>query len=154
MQSEQSPAPDSTAVRTALWRAMHVQVDPPPHVFVDEIGLKLAAPDDRWRERQDRRPPRAQRPFGPDVVAQDAVLPPVTRSLDLAQNHLPVPHSFPKQPIHHRLVGVKLALARCRPLAWRCATPPHRATHRARMNPHLRGDVLDVHPLCDPLVYH
>src|SRR4030095_9990845 len=33
--------PDSTAVRVALWRAMHVQVDPPPHVLEDEIGLRL-----------------------------------------------------------------------------------------------------------------
>jgi hypothetical protein len=44
-------APESTAVRVALWRAMHVQVDLPPHVFVDEIGLRLAAPlpgQDRW----------------------------------------------------------------------------------------------------------
>jgi methyltransferase (TIGR00027 family) len=46
-------APDSTAVRTALWRAMHVQVDPPPHVLTDEIGLRLAAPGDDWRRRPD-----------------------------------------------------------------------------------------------------
>lgn len=45
---------DSTAVRTALWRAMHVQIDEPPHVFEDEIGLKLAAPDDDWRDRQEQ----------------------------------------------------------------------------------------------------
>jgi methyltransferase (TIGR00027 family) len=32
---------------------MHVQVDPPPHVLVDEIGLRLAAPDDDWRQRPD-----------------------------------------------------------------------------------------------------
>src|SRR2546423_14447640 len=44
-------APDSTAVRVALWRAMHVQVDPPPHVLEDEIGLRLAAPEDGWRRR-------------------------------------------------------------------------------------------------------
>ncbi|MDD5037224.1 MAG: class I SAM-dependent methyltransferase [Methylococcaceae bacterium] len=46
-------AADRTAVRVALWRAMHVQVDPPPHVFEDEIGLRLAAPDDGWRRRPD-----------------------------------------------------------------------------------------------------
>jgi methyltransferase (TIGR00027 family) len=40
-------------VRVALWRAMHVQVDPPPHVLEDEIGLKLVAPDDGWRRRPD-----------------------------------------------------------------------------------------------------
>jgi hypothetical protein len=36
--------PDSTAGRVALWRAMHVQMDAPPHVFDDVIGLELAAP--------------------------------------------------------------------------------------------------------------
>jgi methyltransferase (TIGR00027 family) len=49
-------APDSTAVRVALWRAMHVQVDPRPHVFEDEVGLALAAPDDGWRRRPDMDP--------------------------------------------------------------------------------------------------
>ena len=42
MGSKPSAAPDSTAVRVALWRALHVQVDPPPHVLVDDIGLRLA----------------------------------------------------------------------------------------------------------------
>ena len=49
-------APDSTAVRVALWRALHVQIDPPPHVLEDEIGLRLAAPDDGWRRRPDMDP--------------------------------------------------------------------------------------------------
>jgi methyltransferase (TIGR00027 family) len=35
---------------------MHVQVDPPPHVLEDEIGLQLAAPDDGWRRRPDMDP--------------------------------------------------------------------------------------------------
>ena len=52
-QDERTAAPDSTAVRVALWRAMHVQVDPPPHVLEDEIGLQLAAPDEGWRRRPD-----------------------------------------------------------------------------------------------------
>ena len=26
-----------------MWRAMHVRVDPPPHVLEDEIGLQLVA---------------------------------------------------------------------------------------------------------------
>ena len=56
MRDKQTAAPDSTAVRVALWRAMHVQVDPPPHVIEDEIGLKLAAPDDGWRQRPDMDP--------------------------------------------------------------------------------------------------
>lgn len=46
-------APDSTAVRVALWRAMHVQVDPPPHVLEDEIGLKLVTPDEGWQRCPD-----------------------------------------------------------------------------------------------------
>jgi hypothetical protein len=35
--------PDNTAVRVALWRALHLQVDAPPHIFEDELGLQLAA---------------------------------------------------------------------------------------------------------------
>src|SRR5919202_1896157 len=50
---QQAQAPESTAVRVALWRAMHVQVDAPPHVLEDEIGLQLAAPPDFWRQRPD-----------------------------------------------------------------------------------------------------
>src|SRR6516162_1801849 len=49
----QALVPDSTAGRVALWRAMHVHVDPTPHVLEDEIGLQLAAPDDGWRSRPD-----------------------------------------------------------------------------------------------------
>jgi methyltransferase (TIGR00027 family) len=49
-------APESTAVRVALWRAMHVQADPPPHVLEDEIGLRLVAPDETWRQRPDMDP--------------------------------------------------------------------------------------------------
>jgi methyltransferase (TIGR00027 family) len=56
MADEQTEAPDSTAVRVALWRAMHVQVDRPPHVLEDEIGLQLAAPDEGWRARPDMDP--------------------------------------------------------------------------------------------------
>ncbi|HUB09702.1 MAG TPA: class I SAM-dependent methyltransferase [Myxococcales bacterium] len=54
---DQRPAEaDSTAVRVALWRALHVEVDPPPHVLEDEIGLRLAAPDEAWRSRGDMNP--------------------------------------------------------------------------------------------------
>jgi methyltransferase (TIGR00027 family) len=45
--------PDNTAVRTALWRALHVQADAKPPVLEDEIGLKLIAPPDNWQERPD-----------------------------------------------------------------------------------------------------
>src|SRR5438094_8975320 len=50
------PKPDSTAERVALWRALHVQVDPPPHVLDDEVGLQLVAPDATWRQRPDMDP--------------------------------------------------------------------------------------------------
>ena len=45
--------PDNTAVRTALWRALHVQVDTKPYIIEDEVGLKLVAPEDDWQERPD-----------------------------------------------------------------------------------------------------
>ncbi|WP_079145851.1 class I SAM-dependent methyltransferase [Streptomyces lydicus] len=48
-----SGEPDHTAVRVALWRALHVAADAPPHVLHDEIGLKLADPGRNWRERGD-----------------------------------------------------------------------------------------------------
>jgi methyltransferase (TIGR00027 family) len=56
MHDEQTATPDSTAVRVALWRALHVQVDSPPHVLADEIGLRLIAPEDDWRRRPDMDP--------------------------------------------------------------------------------------------------
>lgn len=61
--------PDSTAVRTALWRAMHVEVDPPPHVLDDLIGLQLADPEPGWRERPDM-DAEATRPFRASIVAR------------------------------------------------------------------------------------
>ncbi|MFD5191749.1 class I SAM-dependent methyltransferase [Streptomyces sp. NPDC058357] len=69
MTDQQTEAPDSTAVRVALWRAMHVQVDPPPHVFEDETGLRLVAPGDDWRRRPDM-DPRATSGFRAAVVAR------------------------------------------------------------------------------------
>lgn len=68
MHSRRAVEPDSTAVRVALWRAMHVQVDPPPHVFEDEVGLKLAAPGDGWRSGPDMSP--FTRPFRASIVAR------------------------------------------------------------------------------------
>ncbi|TSB12308.1 class I SAM-dependent methyltransferase [Streptomyces benahoarensis] len=69
MAHEQMQAPDNTAVRTALWRAMHLQVDPPPHVIEDEIGLQLAAPGDDWRARPDM-DPQATSGFRAAIVAR------------------------------------------------------------------------------------
>jgi methyltransferase (TIGR00027 family) len=65
---DRAPAPDETAVRVALWRALHVEADPPPHVFEDELGLKLAAPDAGWRNRPDMS--AFTRPFRASIVAR------------------------------------------------------------------------------------
>lgn len=47
--------PEHTAVRVALWRALHVHIDPKPHVLTDEIGLQLVGEED-WRHRPDMNP--------------------------------------------------------------------------------------------------
>jgi methyltransferase (TIGR00027 family) len=81
MAEEQTGAADGSAVRVALWRALHVQVDPSPHVLDDEIGLQLAAPDDGWRSRPDMDPAGtkwfragivARARFVEDLVAEQA----------------------------------------------------------------------------------
>lgn len=52
-QNKKIAEPDNTAVRTALWRALHVQADAKPHIIEDEIGLKLIAPPADWQQRPD-----------------------------------------------------------------------------------------------------
>lgn len=49
-------APDPSAARVALWRALHVQVDAPPHVFTDEIGSRLVDPKEGWQDQPDMHP--------------------------------------------------------------------------------------------------
>jgi hypothetical protein len=71
MPVEEDVAPDSTAARVALWRALHVEIDPPPHILEDEIGLRLLAPKDDWRRRGDM-DPRFTRPFRASIVARAA----------------------------------------------------------------------------------
>ena len=61
-------APDNTAVRVALWRALHVEADPPPHVFEDLVGLSLVAPEEGWRARPDMSP--FTRPFRASIVGR------------------------------------------------------------------------------------
>ena len=56
-------------MRTALWRALHVEVDAPPHVLDDEVGLQLVAPDDGWRDRPDMHPD-GTRGFRAAIVAR------------------------------------------------------------------------------------
>ena len=60
--------PDNTALRTALWRALHVLADPLPHVFEDTVGLALAAPEDGWQQRPDMG--AFTRPFRASIVAR------------------------------------------------------------------------------------
>ncbi len=68
MPEQPSLEPDSTAVRVALWRALHVQADPPPHVLDDEVGLRLAAPEEGWQRRPDMSP--FTRPFRASILAR------------------------------------------------------------------------------------
>jgi methyltransferase (TIGR00027 family) len=60
--------PDNTAVRVALWRALHVLEDAPPHVLDDQLGLALVAPEDDWRSRRDMS--AFTRPFRASIVAR------------------------------------------------------------------------------------
>jgi methyltransferase (TIGR00027 family) len=86
MTDNHTVAPDSTAVRVALWRALHVEVDAPPHLLEDEIGLQLAAPDDGWRRRPDM-DPQGIRAFRASIVArarfiEDLVVEQAARGVD------------------------------------------------------------------------
>lgn len=67
--NESAIGPDSTAARVALWRAMHVRMDAPPHVLEDEIGLQLVAPDEAWRDRPDMNPD-GTRYFRASIIAR------------------------------------------------------------------------------------
>ncbi|MBV9578804.1 MAG: class I SAM-dependent methyltransferase [Chloroflexi bacterium] len=62
-------APESTAARVALWRALHVQIDAPPPVLDDQIGLELVAPDEGWQQRGDM-DPHFTGPFRASIVAR------------------------------------------------------------------------------------
>jgi len=69
MTEKQAIAPEDTAVRVALWRAIHVQLDPPPHVLADEVGLALVAPPEGWRNRPDMHP-QFLAPFRASIVGR------------------------------------------------------------------------------------
>ncbi len=53
MNNQSKLQPDNTAVRTALWRALHVQADSAPYILQDEVGLELISPEKGWQERPD-----------------------------------------------------------------------------------------------------
>ncbi|WP_175840115.1 class I SAM-dependent methyltransferase [Burkholderia arboris] len=69
MTDRREDAPDSTAARVALWRALHVELDAPPHVLADEVGLRLLAPEPGWQQRGDM-DPQFTRPFRASIVAR------------------------------------------------------------------------------------
>ncbi|HEX7907375.1 MAG TPA: class I SAM-dependent methyltransferase [Paraburkholderia sp.] len=86
MTDQPDVAPDSTAARVALWRALHLEADAAPHVLEDDIGLKLLAPDQNWRSRGDM-DPQFTRPFRASIVArarfiEDLVVEQASRGLD------------------------------------------------------------------------
>jgi len=56
MEHNKKREPDNTAVRVALWRALHLEVDAQPHIIEDNVGLQLVAPDEGWRDRPDMSP--------------------------------------------------------------------------------------------------
>ncbi len=45
--------PDNTALRTALWRALHVLKDDKPYIIEDSVGYNLIKPEKDWQERAD-----------------------------------------------------------------------------------------------------
>lgn len=45
--------PDNTALRTALWRALHVLTDDKPYIIDDKVGYELIKPEKDWQERPD-----------------------------------------------------------------------------------------------------
>jgi methyltransferase (TIGR00027 family) len=79
-------APDSTAARVALWRALHVEADAAPHVLEDQVGLRLLAPGPDWRTRGDM-DQQFTRGFRASIVArarfiEDLVAAPAGQELD------------------------------------------------------------------------
>lgn len=66
--TEGANAPENTAARVALWRALHLHVDGLPHVFEDAIGLALVNPAADWQQRPDMS--EFTRPFRASVLAR------------------------------------------------------------------------------------
>lgn len=77
-------APESTAERVALWRALHLDVDAPPHVLADAVGLRLVEPGEGWRDRPDM-DPRATAGFRAGVVARSRFIEDLVVERDVEQ---------------------------------------------------------------------
>jgi len=69
MADRETVAPEDTAVRVALWRALHSEIDSPPHVLADRVGLELVAPPEGWRNRPDMHP-QFIAPFRASIVGR------------------------------------------------------------------------------------
>jgi len=69
MSDRNAVAPENTAERVALWRALHLEADAAPPVFEDTVGLKLLAPEAGWRERRDMEPSFTA-PFRASIVGR------------------------------------------------------------------------------------
>lgn len=61
MASLKTIAPEHTAERVALWRALHVQLDKEPYILKDDVGLKLLGFDESWLSRPDMNPANTRR---------------------------------------------------------------------------------------------
>lgn len=68
MKQKHPIAPEHTAVRVALWRALHVQLDPKPHVLADDIGPKLVG-EEGWQNRPDMNP-QFSKPMRASIVGR------------------------------------------------------------------------------------
>ena len=78
--------PDNTAVRVALWRALHVEADAPPHLLHETVGSTLVDPPDGWRDRGAMHP-EGTRLFRASIVArarfiEDIVIDQVKQGVD------------------------------------------------------------------------
>nr|HEX4316458.1 class I SAM-dependent methyltransferase [Kofleriaceae bacterium] len=69
MGNESREVPENTAERVALWRALHAQIDAPPHVVDDTVGLRLLAPPATWTQRPDM-DPTTTRSFRAGIVSR------------------------------------------------------------------------------------
>ena len=62
-------APESTAARVALWRALHTELEQAPLIFEDRVGLELLGDDEDWRQRPDMHPQQTAS-FRASIVAR------------------------------------------------------------------------------------
>jgi len=114
MADEQTAAPETSAVRVALWRAMHVELDPPPHVLDDEIARTWTQAVPRRVQTDVGGDPLEPRPEGPRPIegvepapsSQQRVLERIFRVGTGAQHPVAVPEERALVRCHDRAAGV------------------------------------------------